>query len=204
MYRFTGSPFFQLLFIVIFLIYGPITSAKSASNTGSQNLIFGGIVLHADPYGHYRGTVLINNHPFPFLIDTGATRVSIPRKMAYIARLTLGEPVQISTANGTVRGYSTRLASFKIGTAQITNLDAFVSGDLEEILIGMSALKFFRMNQNLNTLTLTLLTQPDELAQVGGAVSPPPKPRSSMIPKKTWEKTVTCDNDGLNCKTSYR
>ncbi len=32
-----------------------------------------GIVLKADRQGHFRGTVLINNIPMPFLIDTGAT-----------------------------------------------------------------------------------------------------------------------------------
>lgn len=208
MYKTYRTKYFQTLLIAILFIYGPTITAQTA-NTNPKDLISGGIVLHADSYGHYRGTVLINNHPFPFMIDTGATSVAIPKNMASTAQLPLGDSIQLNTANGIANGYSTRIPSLKIGAAQITNLEATIAPDLDEVLIGMNALKYFRMTQGLKTLTLIAL-KPDELAEVGGAVALPSKPlketkpHSTMTPKSTWEKTVTCDNDGLNCKTSYK
>lgn len=200
--------FIQVFFIVFFIFYGPVTTAQT-TNTNPRDLVSGGIILHADNYGHYRGTVLINDHPFPFMIDTGATNVAIPQKMASTAQLPLGASVQLNTANGIAKGYSTRIPSLRIGAAHITNLEATIAPDLDEVLIGMNALKYFRMTQGLKTLTLIAL-KPDEIAEVGGAVALPskslsePKPHSTMTPKTTWEKTVTCDKDGTNCKTSYK
>jgi aspartyl protease family protein len=208
MYKTYRKKYFQTLLIAIFFIYGPAITAQTA-NTNPKDLISGGIVLHADSHGHYRGTVLINNHPFPFMIDTGATNVAIPKHMASTAQLPFGASVQLNTANGIANGYSTRIPSLKIGAAHISNLEATIAPDLDEVLIGMNALKYFRMTQGLKTLTLIALN-PDELAEVGGAVALPSKPlqeskpHSTMTPKTTWEKTVTCDNDGLNCKTSYK
>jgi aspartyl protease family protein len=174
--------------------------------SNSQNLIPGGIVLQADPSGHYKGTVLINNKPFPFVIDTGATTVAIPRKMAYDARLPFGDSVKISTANGDVDAHQTRVASLQIGAAKFTNFVATIMPNLDEVLIGMNILKYFRITQSMNTLTLASLS-PEELAVVGGAVALPPtsheKPNSAMIPRTTWSKTVTCDENN-KCKTSYR
>ncbi|MGZ5056171.1 MAG: hypothetical protein ACXWAT_14695 [Methylobacter sp.] len=53
------TKYLQTLFIAILYIYGPTITAQTA-NTNPKDLISGGIVLHADSYGHYRGTVLIN------------------------------------------------------------------------------------------------------------------------------------------------
>ncbi len=46
-----------------------------------------GVAIPADANGHYRGTLLINNIPMPFLVDTGATHTVIPTKLSYAARL---------------------------------------------------------------------------------------------------------------------
>jgi len=66
-------------------------------NISHPELIPRGIVLKADKQGHFRGTVLINNIPMPFLIDTGATQTSIPITMANKAKLPIGEIGQTST-----------------------------------------------------------------------------------------------------------
>lgn len=171
-------------------------------------MIPGGIILQADPTGHYKGTVLINNKPFPFVVDTGATSVAIPRKMAYVARLPFGDSARISTANGSVYAHKTRISSLQIGSAKFTNFEATIMPDLDEVLIGMNVLKYFRMTQSMNILTLASLSS-EEVAQIGGAISlpattPDEPPHSTMIPRTTWTKTVTCDGKGTNCKTSYR
>jgi|GEM_PF-1154084 len=157
------------------------------------------IVLHADPYGHYRGTVFINNVAMPFLIDTGATQTVIPTKMAYIARLPLGRAFDTSTASGTAVNRLTRIDHLKIGDIDIKGLEAATNDHLEEVLIGMNTLKYFRMTQDRNILTMSLY--PEIAVKMASNPSAPPPVHHV---KKTWEKTVSCDKDGLNCKTSYR
>ncbi|MGZ5009694.1 MAG: retropepsin-like aspartic protease family protein [Methylobacter sp.] len=156
------------------------------------------IVLHSDHAGHYRGTVLINNVSMPFMIDTGATQTAIPTKMAYAARLPLGQAYQTSTANGLAVARMTRINSLKIGNVDIRGLEASTLDHLDEVLIGMNTLKYFRVTQDRNILTLALY--PDVASKMQSIPAPTPPYKI----KKTWEKTVTCDKDGLNCKTSYR
>jgi clan AA aspartic protease (TIGR02281 family) len=155
------------------------------------------VVLHADLYGHYRGTVSINNIAMPFLIDTGATQTVVPTKMAYAARLPLGKAFQVSTANGLSVNRLTHINHLKIGNVSIKGLEASTTDHLEEVLIGMNTLKYFHMTQDGNTLTLTLYP---EIAKEMASI-PEISPSTHQV-KKTWKKTVTCDIQG-RCKTSY-
>lgn len=118
------------------------------------DLVSGGIILKTDRQGHFRGIALVNNIPMPFLIDTGATKTVIPKRMAIAAGLPFGRFIQASTAGGKVAERETRINSLKIGNAEIRNLDAHISDYLDEVLIGMNTLKYFHMTQSGNTLTL--------------------------------------------------
>jgi aspartyl protease family protein len=74
--------------------------------------------------------------------------------LAYVARLPFGKAVQVSTANGLVSQRLTHINSFKIGNIELKNLDASATDRLDEVLVGMSFLKLFRMTQDKNVLTL--------------------------------------------------
>lgn len=162
-----------------------------------MNLMSRQVSIQADSSGHYRGVVLINNVALPFLIDTGATQTVIPTKMAYAAQLPLGEASQTSTANGLAVIRLTRINSLKIGNVEIRNLEAATTDRLEEVLIGMNALRLFRMTQEGNTLTL--VAYPDEVSSVENTA--PVTPEHHV--KETWTKIVQCDEHKV-CKTSYR
>jgi aspartyl protease family protein len=162
--------------------------------------------IYADPNGHYRGTVLINNIPFPFLIDTGATSVAIPSQIAARAGLILGKTVLSDTANGTVYGRLTKLDRLKVGNVTFSGAEASVLTGLNEVLIGMNILKYFHMSHSLNKLTLKLVNDA-EFSAIRRAALATNNARSSIsikAPVTKWKKTVECDKDGLNCKTSYR
>jgi aspartyl protease family protein len=193
----------------------PVPSA----NRKPLDLTPGGISLKTDRQGHFRGTVLVNNIPMPFLIDTGATTTVIPAKMARTASLPLGRFVQTSTAGGEVTDRVTRINSLKIGNAEIRNLDAHINEHLDEVLIGMNTLKYFRMTQSGNTLTLVTNNMPEAIAATDGgstAVIPTPafqpfnngRPVGAVAPDRpftkpvTVKKTVTCDEHQV-CKTVY-
>ncbi|MFA5016271.1 MAG: TIGR02281 family clan AA aspartic protease [Methylobacter sp.] len=156
------------------------------------------VVLHADRDGHFRGTLLVNNVAMPFMIDTGATQTAIPKKMAYAARLPVGKAVQVSTANGFAVAHLTRINSLKIGNLDLRGLEGYINDHLDEVLVGMNTLKLFHITQDRNTLILSAYA--DELAGLNNSSVEAPV----HIAKKTWMKTVTCDQNNEHCKTSYR
>ncbi|WP_445371230.1 retropepsin-like aspartic protease family protein [Methylomonas sp. HW2-6] len=114
----------------------------------------GAVRIKADSQGHFRGTLLINNVPMPFMIDTGATKTSIPEKYARAAGLPVGGAVQAETAGGRVTDYQTRIASLKLGSLELRNLDAHINRYLDEVLVGMNTLKYFRIEQKGDSLVL--------------------------------------------------
>jgi aspartyl protease family protein len=128
--------------------------AIAAFKPNAPVIIPGGVALTRDRQGHFRGTVLVNNVKMPFMIDTGATKTSIPRNMAIKAGLPFGRIVQTQTANGKNLSHETRLDELKLGNVTIKNIKANINDHLDEVLIGMNTLEYFKMIQNNNTLTL--------------------------------------------------
>jgi len=106
--------------------------------------------------GHYVTPGEINRQEVVFLLDTGATTISIPETVANRIGLRRGAPMRVSTANGTIVVYNTRLESVKMGDIQISNVSANINPymDGEGILMGMNVLKNLELVQRDNTLTI--------------------------------------------------
>lgn len=117
------------------------------------------VVLERNRYGHYSATGQINGHDVEFMLDTGATTVSIPASVATRLRLKRGPAVSVSTANGTVTTYLTRLESVKLGDIELHNVKANINPHTEsnEVLLGMSFLKHLEFTQRGGTLVLKQL-----------------------------------------------
>ncbi len=64
----------------------------------------------------------INPKPVTFLLDTGATLISIPETIARQLQLAKGYPVQSRTANGSIEVFATKLDSVSIGAIEINNI----------------------------------------------------------------------------------
>ncbi len=165
--------------------------------------IFSGIVLKADSQGHFRGTVSINGVSMPFLIDTGATITVVPARMAYSAKLPYGRYVQARTAGGRIVERETVIRTMTLGDAEIRNLNAYTNEYVDEVLIGMNTLKYFRMIQDGRTLTL-VANFPTET----GTEEILPSRVNSVVPNQpikkpvTIKKTVVCDARQI-CTTKY-
>lgn len=114
------------------------------------------VVLERNRYGHYVANGRINGQEVTFLLDTGATDIAIPARVARRLDLQRGRQITFQTANGAARGYATRLQSVSLGNIQLTDLDASINPnvDHDEVLLGMSFLKHLEMTQKGRTLTL--------------------------------------------------
>lgn len=114
------------------------------------------LVLQRNRYGHYVATGFINGEAVEFLLDTGATDVSIPEALAERLGLKRGIPITMQTANGTITAYTTVLENVALGGIVLHDVRANINpGDsADEILLGMSFLKHLEFTQRGDTLTI--------------------------------------------------
>lgn len=107
-------------------------------------------------YGHYLATGQINQTAVTFLLDTGATLISIPGSVARQLKLKKGYAAQSKTANGTITVYDTRLSSVGIGAIELHDIRATINPHMEgnEILLGMNFMKHLEMSQKDKELIL--------------------------------------------------
>lgn len=116
------------------------------------------VVLMADPRGHFVTSGSINGVPVQFLVDTGATFVSLGAADARRARIDFarGSPGATMTANGLARVWKVRLASVKLGNITLQDVEASVhEQDMPVVLLGMSFLNRMEMRRDGSTLTLS-------------------------------------------------
>jgi len=114
------------------------------------------LVLQRNRQGHYISNGSINNIPVVFMLDTGATDVSIPEKIAQKLDLKKGRSAIYQTANGPVKVSMTRLQYISLGDISLNNVRATINPGFHsnEILLGMSFLKHLEFTQRGNQLTL--------------------------------------------------
>ena len=112
--------------------------------------------LKRNVMGHYITTGKINGQNVTFLLDTGATDVSIPAHLAPHLGLLPGARVRTKTANGTIIVRDTNINELNIGDIQLFNVEGNLNPGLhgDEILLGMSALKKLEFQQKDGWLIL--------------------------------------------------
>lgn len=114
------------------------------------------LVLNENWQHHYMVNGEINGRGVTFLVDTGATDVSIPAHLATELSLRGGAPLYSQTANGLVEVRATRIDRLTIGAIELRNVRANLNPGMQQnqILLGMSALKQVEFTQKDGTLTL--------------------------------------------------
>ena len=114
------------------------------------------VVLERNKFGHYVSSGMINDQPVVFMLDTGASDISVPETIAKRLGLKRGKPSIYQTANGHITVYKTILNSVNLGGIQLNNVRASINPHMnsEEILLGMSFLKHLDFAQKGDTLTL--------------------------------------------------
>lgn len=119
------------------------------------------LVLKRSSNGHYIFPGTINNQPVTFLLDTGATFVSIPAHLGEKLGLKPGARQQAITANGVVETRATKMDELAFGPFKLRNLPASLNPGMRDdfILLGMSVLRHLEFTQRGDTLVLRPLGQ---------------------------------------------
>lgn len=127
---------------------GPVSASSAQSAT-----------LTANSQGHFLTDGQINGGTIRFLVDTGATAVSLSSVDA--TRLGIdyrrGQPSLMGTANGTATAYKVTLNTVRVGDIVINNVEAAVldGNQMPFALLGMSFLNRMEMRREGQTMVLT-------------------------------------------------
>jgi aspartyl protease family protein len=115
------------------------------------------IVLTADSQGHFIGPGKINGQAMQFVVDTGATAVSLGVNEAERMGINYknGEQVRMGTANGNAVGWRVRLNSVRIGDVELPGIEAVITpASMSYVLLGNSFLNQFQMTRNNDQMVL--------------------------------------------------
>ena len=127
---------------------------SAAARAGRQN-----VTLNADARGHFVTMGSINGGSVRFLVDTGATFVTLPATEAKRLGINYlqGQRGQMQTPNGVVVVYRVMLDTVRIGDIEINKVDAVVNANdaMGVTLLGMSFLNRMEMKRDGQSMTLT-------------------------------------------------
>jgi aspartyl protease family protein len=116
------------------------------------------VALSPDSRGHYIASGTVNGSPVRFLVDTGATAVTISTEVARRIGIapSQGQPVVVATANGRVSARRVRLDRVSLGALTLHQVDAIVQDGLgEHALLGMTFLNRTDLRRDGDLLMLT-------------------------------------------------
>ena len=118
----------------------------------------GEIVLPAGTGGHFMAQGAINGKPVRFMVDTGATTISMSQSDADRIGLDWkrGQRALMQTAGGVVPIYTLSLTSVRVGEVEVYNVAASViQAEMPFILLGNSFLSRFSISTTSDTMRLS-------------------------------------------------
>lgn len=107
--------------------------------------------------GHFHVVGSVEDYPVTFMIDTGATTVTIPYSLATRIGLDKNcQPTHFITAAGRVQGCVAVVQKLTIGGFQFQQMEVSFNRGGETPLLGMSILSQFRVQQNADTMLISM------------------------------------------------
>ena len=131
--------------------------APASVGGGNPGARAGRIVLTAGSGGHFMAQGAINGRAAQFVVDTGATFVSMGAADAQRVGVDwkAGQIGAAQTANGVMPAWRVKLASVRIGDVELFDVDALVSQQpIPSILLGNSFLNRFQMKRDHEQMVL--------------------------------------------------
>jgi len=113
------------------------------------------LVLGASRDGHFYIDGELNGTPMRFMVDTGASYVSVDREVATEAGIRGGQPAVFNTAAGQVQGMVARGQRLRLGCLQLPDVVVAVNSGLGRVgLLGQNVLRRFEVVQTREQLRL--------------------------------------------------
>ena len=130
---------------VLYLVFDRIEHNRQAS-LKPYALDSGDLVIPRQRDGHFHVEGEVNRQPVRFLVDTGASHVSVSQALATQAGLPAGQSITLHTANGPRQGQLVRSVPVRVGNLVLndTSVAVGLSGlEPEQALLGQAFLRHF-------------------------------------------------------------
>jgi len=127
--------------------WAALTEAKQQDDEPATNFN-GALIIKQHGNGHYFLDGSVNGKALTFLVDTGASAVSLPRAVATSAQIYCKNNILMQTANGLASACTAVIPRLKFGPFMVKNALATISPNLSQPLLGMSVLRQFRLEQD--------------------------------------------------------
>lgn len=117
----------------------------------------GDLVIERSSDGHFYTLGAVNGQEVKFMVDTGASLVSVSDAFAQQVGLSGGRPTTFNTANGSRTGRVVEGVTIAIGPVRVSNVRVGVGlqmGDDNEALLGQSFLSKFDITMGKNQMVL--------------------------------------------------
>ncbi|WP_459991115.1 retropepsin-like aspartic protease family protein [Methylosoma difficile] len=128
-----------------------VTSWTAPVETRKTNIP---LVLEQSYGGHYFLDSEVNGIPVKFVVDTGATLVSLPLSLAESADITCKKQILMETANGASLACTGIIKKLKFGSFTLKEVDVAIVPNLSSPLLGMNILEKFKITQQGNTMRI--------------------------------------------------
>jgi aspartyl protease family protein len=125
----------------------------------SVKLASGEIVIPRSQDGHYYVRGAINGHPVDFMVDTGASTVSISLDIARSVGLPRGMPANFLTAGGAIMGEIVSSQTIEAGGIIVEDLSVGVGTLGDMALLGQNFLRRVDVLQSDDKMVLRIRTK---------------------------------------------
>ncbi len=116
------------------------------------------VTMFSGKHGMFTVPGLVNGRRLEFILDTGASFISMSQQQAERLKLTYRQAKRgrVQTASETVPVWHIRLDQVKVGGISVANVEAVIlpGNTPATALLGMSFLKHVKMQRNGNAMTL--------------------------------------------------
>lgn len=133
-----------------------ISSAEPQTDDAADAVVNGVLILNQRQNGHYLLNGRIKGKSLTFIIDTGASAVSLSRSVAMSAQIYCRNQVLMRTANGSTSACTAIIPSLDIGPFKLRDVPAIIMPNLDHPLLGMNVLQNFRVEQENGEMRISI------------------------------------------------
>ena len=150
------AAFWLLVGGIGYLAFNALVSPKVAVATRGS----GTVVIERSHDQHFYVEGAINGHPVTFMVDTGATVVSVNEELARKMRLGPGVPAIFDTAAGRVEGRIVPDATVQIGDIRVEGIRVGINSGGPAALLGQNFLNKIDLRQSPERMTVRVPGSP--------------------------------------------
>jgi clan AA aspartic protease (TIGR02281 family) len=113
--------------------------------------------LKQNAAGHYATGGSVEGNSLNFVVDTGASFVSLPESLAHDAQIYCADKINMNTANGVASACTAKIKKLQFGAFVVENVSAVIVPNLSQPLLGMNVLQLFKVGQEKGEMQISIL-----------------------------------------------